>query len=314
MNMKRKSQMVLIFAALLSVSACSTARTNHETASIDAMNIDELLSDRAIAQVQIGGELLVKLIGSVSSTTEKQAILRLIEQSAQTQGISVIKGLQLNLNNVGTAFTESESASIVKALSRSKPNLFARRGTNTLVAEADAALTKAAAAQKSLNATQNLGSNIDLGNKQTLSTVKNLHYGFNKDARYVKTYIKIKRLTGLDYWNQATCTTFKKLDAKAASNLLILGESQAVVAGQVSQITAGQSAERVGACMIKKGSAQALNDIMTVLHVPANEALQTLELAVAPCHLFPESYAGSARALVESNRGAIPAVSQVSCN
>jgi len=307
--MKKHPALMLTLTALFALSACSSA-PQKKVASLDDVNLDQYLTERAIAQVQVGGELLAKMVGSVATSSEKQAILHMIEKTAQEQGIGVVKGMQLTADNLSQAFTEREAASIVKTMSKANPSLFSRTAFKKISAEADAALAKTSTVQN-LGSHDNLSSNINLSNKAFQNDVKNLYYGFNKNPAYAKVYVSVRRNTGVKLWSQATCTTFGKLDAVAAKNLLTLGQDQAKIAQEVAGQANGAQAT---SCMIKKGTAKALNDFVDVLHVPSEQVVNTLEMAVSQCHLLPESYAAAAPQLVEANNGMIPAASDVNCN
>jgi|GEM_PF-2895956 len=307
--MKNHPALMLTLTALFALSACSSA-PHQKVASLDNVNLDQYLTERAIAQVQVGGELLAKMVSSVATSSEKQAILRMIEKTAQEQGIGVVKGMQLTADNLSQAFTEREAASLVKAMSKANPSLFSRASFKKISAEADAALAKTSTVQN-LGAHDNLSSNIDLSNKAFQNDVKNLYYGFNKNSAYPKVYVVVRRNTGVKLWSQSTCTTYGKLDTVAAKNLLTLGQDQAQIAKEVAGEVSGAKAT---SCMIKKGTAKALNDFVDVLHVPSEQAVNTLQMAVSQCHLLPESYAAAAPALVEANNGMIPAASDVNCN
>ena len=315
--MKIKKQVIVQISvlSLMVLAACSTAPKTTSRASNDAplssedeARLDEILTDRAIAQIQIGGELLAQLVRGTGSVIEEQALIRLCQKTAQEQGYAVMS--RLNSSNIGTAFTKEQSANIIQIIAKQKPALFTGAQNKAIADQAEAYLKMTAENSKATVSTTGMASNVDLKDSKTIAAVKNLYNGFGQKKDYVKVYLSVKKNTGIDLWSQDTCTTFKKLDAAAGNNLLIMGKDQVVIAKQVAVEATGEKATQ---CMINRGAAGAVSFFTNTLHVPESEAMSTMELAAEHCKIVPKTYVAAAQQLVEKY-GKVPQPQDIRCD
>lgn len=302
--MKTNYSLLTLIALTMTVSACSSSPKHNSTS--EQLTLEDILTDRAIAQVTAGGQMLVQLVENSTSVAEKNAVMNLIKKTAQEQGLSASK---ITSKSLATAFEKGQSAQIIAALSKSNPQLFNSAQNKALSEQANAVLSaNYSAAEKSSLATGSTALS-----KTDAATVKNLYNGFNKNKDYVRAYITVSNNTGFPIWTPETCTQFKKLDAEASANLLKIGQANADVSYSVKN--QGLTGQKASNCMIRRGSVATANVFTQTLSVPQSEVVSVMKTGAEQCKLFPTSYPSAVQGIMAANGGNLPRdAAAVSCN